>query len=284
MAREGYIKLHREVLDSYLWTMPPEQMSVALTCLLLANWRDGSVWSGGRKIQIPRGSFMTSIEKLAKAARVSQKTTRTSLKNLEKAEFLASQSTNRHRIISITNYESYQSRDDEPGKPSGKPEASHGQAAGKPWATNEEGKKGRREEEGGGCSGQPALSLVPGEPEQSLAAKARDFAKAGIDELNHLKRSSYSPTSSKLLENCRILAKEGYTPDDARIVVRHKVREWLGDRRIEYALRPKTLFRPSNFRDYIDEARAEQKPTQSTAPIWGEEPDFGDHAPAAEDL
>ena len=272
MVRDGYIKLHRAVLDSYLWSMKPDHTMVAMTCLLLANWREGSVWSAGQKVVIPRGSFMTSIDKLAKASRVSPKVVRTALANLERAGFLANQSTSRHRIISITNYEDYQSRDDDAGKPEGKaegrPRASQGQSSGKPRATIEEGKKGRREERDGGEP--PALSLVPGEPKAEPDAKARALARAGVEELRIGLGSGcrVQHGSKTAVDLCKVLAKDGATVEQMREVVRAKVAEWKGDAAMERRLVPSTLFARKNWLKYLEEdvPRSRSKPASGVLP------------------
>jgi hypothetical protein len=145
-VRDGYVKLHRRAMDSYLWELPEGQFKVALTCLALANWKDGQGWDGVRPVAIPRGSFMTSRESLAKGARVSEQTVRTALRNLENAGFLTKRSTKRHTVISIVNYESYQSREVQGNQPVNQPLTNGQPAANQPLTTIEEGKKERREE------------------------------------------------------------------------------------------------------------------------------------------
>lgn len=69
-----------------------------------ANWNDG--WHDGIKIE--RGQLMTGLAELSSVWKVSVRTVRTILSNLEKDGFLTNKSTNRGRIITISNYDIYQ--------------------------------------------------------------------------------------------------------------------------------------------------------------------------------
>ncbi len=91
--------------------MPAEQTKVAITLIGMANWKEGKTFSGGELVKVYRGQVMTSLDKIAAASRVSKQTVRTSLRNLEKAEFLTCRSTNKFRIITILNYSREQSRE-----------------------------------------------------------------------------------------------------------------------------------------------------------------------------
>lgn len=112
MSGRDFITLQRRSLDSWLWDLPAEQTKVAVTLLLLANWKEGTTFSSGQLVKVNRGQVMTSLESLAKRARVSIRTVRTSLKNLEKAGFLTNKSTNKFRILTILNYDREQSQEE----------------------------------------------------------------------------------------------------------------------------------------------------------------------------
>lgn len=108
----GFVKLHRCALDSWLWQVPAEQRVVAITLLLMAQWRPAKAFRGGRMIEVPRGSVLTCRDELAAKCGVSVQTVRTALKNFEGAGFLTSASTKKYTVISIVNFESYQGRDE----------------------------------------------------------------------------------------------------------------------------------------------------------------------------
>lgn len=108
MSGEGYVRLYRRALDSWLWTLPPQRFRTALTILLLANWKDGEIAHGETVIRVPRGSFVTSLDALAARSCCSKSQLRSTLRLFEKVDFIRQKSTNRFRVITVINYESYQ--------------------------------------------------------------------------------------------------------------------------------------------------------------------------------
>jgi len=104
--KNGFIKLHRKILD-WEWYDDPNCMRLFLHCLLRANFKDNN-WRG---ITIKRGSFLTSIDTLSKETKLSISQIRTSIKKLKSTREIASLSHARHSVITIVEYESYQSVD-----------------------------------------------------------------------------------------------------------------------------------------------------------------------------
>jgi len=97
------------MLGSVLWHgLPAEQLKVALTCLLLANYKAAKCFIKGQLFEVPKGSFVTSLAALARDANVSLRTVRTALKNLEQIGFLTNRATKRFREITIADFEVYQ--------------------------------------------------------------------------------------------------------------------------------------------------------------------------------
>jgi len=81
---------------------------------MMANHREKEwIWQG-KKYKCKPGQFITSLSSIAKKSGTSIQNVRTALKNFEKIyEFLTSKSTNRNRLITIVNWEYYQSQDNE---------------------------------------------------------------------------------------------------------------------------------------------------------------------------
>lgn len=104
MAKD-FITLQRRILDSWMWELPAGQTKVGITLLLMANWKEGKTFSGGKMVTIFRGQTMTSLEALAARSRVSVQTVRTTLRNLEAADFITCRTTNRFSVITILNYD-----------------------------------------------------------------------------------------------------------------------------------------------------------------------------------
>ncbi len=110
----GWIKLHRELIDKPIWKCSlPEQKAVLITILCLANHKEKEwVWQGEKYTCLP-GQFITSLNSLAESAGVSIRSVRTALKNFEAIYgFLTNTSTNKNRLITIVNWALYQYDDE----------------------------------------------------------------------------------------------------------------------------------------------------------------------------
>jgi len=100
---EGWIRLHRKFLD-WEWFDNPVMVKLFLYMLLKAN-HDIEKWHG---VDIPRGSFLTGLLQLQKETKISVQTLRTCLGKFEKTKEINMQTNNQYRIISICNYDTYQ--------------------------------------------------------------------------------------------------------------------------------------------------------------------------------
>ena len=101
------------------------------------------IWQG-KKYKCKPGQFITSLKSIAEKSGTSIKNVRTALKNFEQIyEFSASISTNKNRLITITNWELYQSKE---GKVASRT-ASKRQATGKQVATNKNDKNDKNDKE-----------------------------------------------------------------------------------------------------------------------------------------
>lgn len=100
---DGYIRLYRKFVE-WEWYSNVNDRLVFIHCLLSANWKDG--YFEGQKI--PRGSFITSYQKLAKEIGISVQNVRTSINHLKSTSNLTSKITNKYSIITINNYDKYQ--------------------------------------------------------------------------------------------------------------------------------------------------------------------------------
>ena len=135
MPQQGWVKLHRKILEDELWIdCTPEQKVIMMTLLMLANHDDKSwIWQG-KKFSIKAGQLITSIESIRKISgkNISSKNVRSALVKFKKYGFLANESAKTGRLITIANWAKYQSNDDEVAKQ----EAKRWQRGGKEVATN----------------------------------------------------------------------------------------------------------------------------------------------------
>lgn len=108
MDEPGWIKIHRSILN-WEWWDDANTFKLFMYLLLTVNTEDKK-WHG---TQIKRGQIITSIPKLSEITKLSRQSIRTSLNHLKSTGELTDQSTNRFRLITLVNYNKYQSRQSE---------------------------------------------------------------------------------------------------------------------------------------------------------------------------
>lgn len=109
MVEKGWIKLHRRLLDCWIWDVKPFDKGRAwVDLLLLAMHHDKKIVIEDKPTIISRGSYFTSRGQLADRWGWSVKKVDTYLKTLEKEEMVTTHRTPKGTTITIVNYEEYQ--------------------------------------------------------------------------------------------------------------------------------------------------------------------------------
>ena len=106
---EGFIKLNRKMLD-WEWYDDINTKTLFLHCLFKANWRRKK-WHG---IVIEPGQFVTSISHLSEETHLSVRQVRTCLEHLETTGEVTSKCQSKYRVITIKNWDRYQTSDKQP--------------------------------------------------------------------------------------------------------------------------------------------------------------------------
>ena len=106
MNVEGWVKLNRKIV-SWEWYQDSQMVHLFLHLILSANSHDGS-WKG---IDIKRGQLITGRKKLAEITGISEQSLRTCLSRLKKTQELTIKSTNKYSLITILNYDEYQTQE-----------------------------------------------------------------------------------------------------------------------------------------------------------------------------
>lgn len=104
MGNGGFILLYRKLLD-WEWWQDSNTVHVWIYLLLRANY-SYAPWRG---VDIMRGSLITSIGNIAKDCGLSEQNVRTALKHLKKSKCIDVKVTNKYSIITIYEYDKYQS-------------------------------------------------------------------------------------------------------------------------------------------------------------------------------
>jgi len=102
----GFITLHRQIMD-WEWYGDPCTFNLFIHLLLMASYEENRF--EGRVIQ--RGQVVTSLTNLAKETGQTIRQTRTALSHLISTGEVTNESTTQYRVISIVNYDKYQTID-----------------------------------------------------------------------------------------------------------------------------------------------------------------------------
>lgn len=107
---DGWIKLHRKLLDCIIWldSEPFDRRSAWIDLLLLANHSDKEILFNGEPIVISQGQYLTSVRKLALRWKWSNDRTLRYLRLLEQLQMIHKDSDNYRTLITIVNYGVYQ--------------------------------------------------------------------------------------------------------------------------------------------------------------------------------
>ena len=106
---EGWISLHRKIINHYLWQDKPFSKAQAfIDLLLLANHKKQKICLGNHLIEVERGEVITSELKLMDRWGWSKTKVRAFLKLLIDDEILITKKDHRKTAIKIANYELYQ--------------------------------------------------------------------------------------------------------------------------------------------------------------------------------
>ncbi|MEJ4912799.1 replication protein, partial [Enterococcus faecium] len=155
----GWIKLYRQLLEKPIWQeSTPEQKVILITLLSMANHEEREWEWQGEPYKASPGQFVTSLDSIRKKCGkgISLQNVRTALKRFEKYEFLTNQPTNKNRLITIVNWEVYQSKDNDLTKEL----TSNQQATNKQLTTNKNEKNYKNEKNNKTSSSQPRKKRV----------------------------------------------------------------------------------------------------------------------------
>ena len=106
---KGWISLHRQIWDNWVWEDKPFSKGQAwIDLLLMANYEDKKASIGNELITVKRGSFVTSIRKLCDRWGWSNTKVRSFLSLLEQDGMLIVKSDAKKTTLTIVNYSDYQ--------------------------------------------------------------------------------------------------------------------------------------------------------------------------------
>lgn len=244
---EGWLKLYRTLLYDPVWlTSTPEQKTILITILCMVNYQAKQWEWQGQKFEVQPGQFITSIESIKANAgkNISIQNVRSALKRFEKLNFLTNESTKTGRLITVANWGKYQSEETNPTKKATKTQQ------------------------------RPNKDLTPTKNIRTkevkpLAGKADESKinyKEFINWFNEQTGKGFKDVESnrKLI---RARLNEGFTKSELALVVKFKSQKWKDDVKMSDYLRLNTLFAPSHFNDYLNEAIAFNKKSSNKSQV-----------------
>ena len=149
----GWIKLHRKILDNWIWD-DPEKLRAWIDILLMVNHEDKQIPFDGHIVTIHKGQRLTSLLKLSERWGWSRNRVDRFLRLLEEAKMVTADRTPNGTVLTVINWALYQDERDTNGATDGATnDTTVGATVGTQTRMNKNDKEG---EEGGGYT-TPAL-------------------------------------------------------------------------------------------------------------------------------
>ena len=236
---EGWIKLHRAILDNDLWKSEPFSRGQAwVDLLLLANHKESFFYKRGNKVIVKRGQVGRSSVELSDRWKWSRTKINKFLKDLEKEQQIITHKSSVTQLLTIVNYDVYQEKEQQTGQQKNNRKTAEVQQK----DTYKNDKKEKNDKEGEERSKDivnviDVCSFFESETGKRLILKDTD---AKIKAGNKFK-----------LINARI--SDGATIEDCKAVIQLKHKEWKNDDKMKQYIRIQTLFTKRNFDNYLEE-------------------------------
>ena len=217
---QGWIKLHRQIQNCFLWEDKPfDKCRAWIDLLLLANHEDKKIMFNGNLITVSRGQYLTSIRKLSDRWGWSKDKVVRHLSILESEQMIQRDSDSNRTLLTIVNYEVYQGWTD----------------------TDKDSNKD---------------SDKDSDKLQTINKEYKELNNNNIVEivsyLNSVCGTNYQAKSEKTKSLIRARLKEGFTVEDFKTVIDKKTKEWKDDSKMSEYLRPITLF-GTKFESYLNQ-------------------------------
>ena len=107
MSNSGWIKLHRQIVDNWIWE-DADMFKAWIDILLMVNHEDKKIYVNGKLTTIHRGEKLTSITKLSERWRWSKRRVMRFLDLLEEDEMCTTERTTYGTTLKVVNYAEYQ--------------------------------------------------------------------------------------------------------------------------------------------------------------------------------
>lgn len=108
---EGWICLHRKILENPIICKDSDYFTVWCYLLLTATHKDKNILFGGKKIILKEGQLITGRKVISEKFKISESKVKRILIELENDQLIDRQRSNKNSLISILNWHKYQKSD-----------------------------------------------------------------------------------------------------------------------------------------------------------------------------
>lgn len=227
---DGWIKVHRKMLDNPIVFKDPDHLAVWMYLLLTATHQSRPTMFGGRKIILKPGQLVTGRKKISEQTGVEESKVKRILNTFKTEQQIDQQGKRYGSLISILEWDKYQDVDQQNAQ----------------QVTNE-------------CPTSDQQVTTKQECKNDKNDKNKDIysreAAEIIAYLNEICGTSYKPSSKETKRLIRARLNDGYTVDDFKAVIYKKAKQWKDDQKMCGFLRPQTLF-GTKFESYLNEKSA----------------------------
>ena len=113
---EGWIKVHRKLLDNPIIIKDSDYLSVWIYILLNATHKEYDTLFKGERITLQKGQLLTGILSISQKLKINKDKVQRILKSFENDKQITQQTSNRNRLISIVRWNEYQDFDKQDDK------------------------------------------------------------------------------------------------------------------------------------------------------------------------
>lgn len=108
---EGWVKIHRKILDNPISCKDSDYLAVWIYLLLNATHKEYDALFKGKRITLQKGQLITGTISISKKMNINKDKVQRILKSFENDKQITQQTSNKNRLISIINWNEYQDID-----------------------------------------------------------------------------------------------------------------------------------------------------------------------------
>jgi len=267
MAAQGWISLSRSIKDHWLWSCEFSLGQAWIDLLLNANHSDAKIMIKGQLLNISRGQQARSEVTLAGAWSWSRGRVRRFLSSLEADHMITVEGGHLTSVITICNYNDFQSNGRAIDTPNNTAVDTAGDTASVQQAiqqanirryTNNNENNVNNEDNANNVNNEN--KSVSGKPNDVALKKEanKEIALNVLNHLNNLRCSNFKPTPVNIK---LIIARleEGHSEKEITDVIDMKNEEWSVSTKMEKFIRPATLFNAEKFNQYVGVLSAHER-------------------------